>query len=838
MSEVIGRGVIEVSADSSKMNAAIGEARKSIASLGEASKNASQSSARSIDKYVQSLQTHNATLGKSVRETELYKLALRGASDEQLRAANNALKLSAAYETGGRIGDYVKSKLRDLSVVALASAGGIAALVFSSINAADKLNDLSKSTNLSVEDLSGLSLASQQSGSDLDAVADSISKLALNMGKNAEKFRALGITAKDPLEAFKQLADVFVQIKDPQLQAAFASEALGKSWKTVAPLLAEGGKNIGEMVEKGKRLSGVTKDMADNADKFNDNLAELKTISAGIGTKLAEEMLPAFVKITGAIKLAYEESGKLSALWVGLGGIGAFLFTDEFASATVKIKDLKSELEPLEFALDGLAKNGGDGFFNALLFGTKSDLEEKIKRIKSEISTLEISIAPKIVQKESAAEIAAKAKSSASAEKKAATFIKKGTDPEDKEAKSRRDLELAQIKSSADAEIAISANAEKLLDAQRSAGFISESDYYNKKLSLINRNKDAQQQALESELAALEKVTATGAAKDENDKKIIETQSKLHKLNVDYLGSLDLISLKFEELKNKGDWTKGLSGAVKDFQEQAADVAGNTKAMFSSAFDGLTTGISSSISKAIVYGEDLGKSLENVALNIADAFIAAFIKIQIQRAFIDNTANAEMMAVITGQTTAQVAAINAVGVAQTAVMTGMAAERLAIGLAEGQLYLAAMTGQAQAMVAMAGLNTFASISAVPVTGPAAAPAAAAAAIAAAEGFAAGVIAAATTGSIRSARDGYDIPSGVNPITQLHENEMVLPAPQANVIRDLAKGGGAVGGSQIIDNRTINIDSRSDRLSIMNDINRMIENGNARLVDSMQRRRMI
>jgi hypothetical protein len=344
------------------------------------------------------------------------------------------------------------------------------------------------------------------------------------------------------------------------------------------------------------------------------------------------------------------------------------------------------------------------------------------------------------------------------------------------------------------------------LDAQRSAGFISEADYYNKKLSLINRNK--------------------------------ETQSKLHKLNVDYLGSLDLISLKFEELKNKGDWTKGLSGAVKDFQEQAADVAGNTKAMFSSAFDGLTTGISSSISKAIVYGEDLGKSLENVALNIADAFIAAFIKIQIQRAFIDNTANAEMMAVISGQTTAQVAAINAVGVAQTAVMTGMAAERLAIGLAEGQLYLSAMTGQAQAMVAMAGLNAFSSIAAVPVTGPAAAPAAAAAAITAAEGFAAGVIAAATIGSIRSARDGYDIPSGVNPITQLHENEMVLPAPQANVIRDLAKGGGSVGGSQIIDNRTINIDSRSDRLSIMNDINRMIENGNARLVDSMQRRRMI
>ena len=45
-------------------------------------------------------------------------------------------------------------------------------------------------------------------------------------------------------------------------------------------------------------------------------------------------------------------------------------------------------------------------------------------------------------------------------------------------------------------------------------------------------------------------------------------------------------------------------------------------------FDGLTNGIASSLSRAIVYGEDLGESLRNVALGVADAFIAAFIKIQ------------------------------------------------------------------------------------------------------------------------------------------------------------------------------------------------------------------
>lgn len=40
----------------------------------------------------------------------------------------------------------------------------------------------------------------------------------------------------------------------------------------------------------------------------------------------------------------------------------------------------------------------------------------------------------------------------------------------------------------------------------------------------------------------------------------------------------------------------------------------------------------------------------------------------------------------------------------------------------------------------------------------------------------------------SASAGFDIPSGVNPLTQLHQNEMVLPANLANPIREMAKGG--------------------------------------------------
>ena len=41
----------------------------------------------------------------------------------------------------------------------------------------------------------------------------------------------------------------------------------------------------------------------------------------------------------------------------------------------------------------------------------------------------------------------------------------------------------------------------------------------------------------------------------------------------------------------------------------------------------------------------------------------------------------------------------------------------------------------------------------------------------------------------SAAGGYDIPSGVNPVAQLHQQEMVLPKDLANRVRGMTGGGG-------------------------------------------------
>jgi len=195
--------------------------------------------------------------------------------------------------------------------------GAFAAFIKSSVDAQDHLNDLAKTTRLSVEQLAGLSSAAKKSGSDLDGTAKAINKLAVEMGKDAEKFNLLGITAKEPLQAFAQLADVMNAIDDPQKRAAVGAAALGKSWESSASLMAEGGKAIQEMIKHGTDLSKITADSAKAADELNDKWEDLKTTVSGWGVAVANPVVDGITKIIKALEL---EVGRKS------GSIGEFLF--------------------------------------------------------------------------------------------------------------------------------------------------------------------------------------------------------------------------------------------------------------------------------------------------------------------------------------------------------------------------------------------------------------------------------------------------------------------------------------------------------------------------------
>lgn len=89
--------------------------------------------------------------------------------------------------------------------------------------------------------------------------------------------------------------------------------------------------------------------------------------------------------------------------------------------------------------------------------------------------------------------------------------------------------------------------------------------------------------------------------------------------------------------------------------------------------------------------------------------------------------------------------------------------------------------------AVAASAAAASVAAIPVYGWALAPEVAATTFADTIAW---------TGALASAFSGFDVPVGVNPMTQLHQEEMVLPADIANPLREsLAEGRGAAGSGE-------------------------------------------
>jgi tape measure domain-containing protein len=184
-----------------------------------------------------------------------------------------------------------------------------------------------------------------------------------------------------------------------------------------------------------------------------------------------------------------------------------------------------------------------------------------------------------------------------------------------------------------------------------------------------------------------------------------------------------------------------------------------TKAEFDKMFEPISSAFDKTVNGIINGTQTLRGAMRNMLQSIASEYANMGVKLVVQ--WLSNQARMTM-ATAAGTT------------ARTGIETAGAAQSMAIG---GATSLKSIMNSAYE--AMAG--AYKAIVGIPFVGPVLAP------IAAGVAFA-GV--AAMAGNVMSARGGYDIPAGVNPMTQLHEEEMVLPKEHAKTIRDLGEGGGS------------------------------------------------
>ena len=186
------------------------------------------------------------------------------------------------------------------------------------------------------------------------------------------------------------------------------------------------------------------------------------------------------------------------------------------------------------------------------------------------------------------------------------------------------------------------------------------------------------------------------------------------------------------------------------------DVMLSKKKEYEQMMSPVTSAIDKSITGMIQGTVTMQKALHNIFQSILGEFVSMATKMVTQWI-------ASEIAKTTAATTASVTR-QALAGEETLTTTGLK-------VAEGTAVVGVNAAEAASGAA-------ASVAPTPFVGPALA----AAAFAATMGLVLGAK------SLFSASQGFDVPGGLNPVTQLHEREMVLPAEQADVIRGMASGG--------------------------------------------------
>jgi lambda family phage tail tape measure protein len=506
--------------------AAVGErAQKSISATENAAKKMAKgfddgqkavaSASRSIDDYIRKLLLTAVTNGKGARETRLLELAVQGATKAQLQAADAAIRMNENYEKGVAIGQRLR-----VGFIALAAAASAAVIASakSSIDLLDKLDDLSEKSGISVERLSELRFAGEATGTSFEQLTAGLTKLsremALAAGGNKEAaaaFSAIGVAVTNSDGSLRNTGDVLADIatkfsgyKDGAAKAALAQELFGRSGADLIPILNQGASGIAALSSEAKQLGAVySGDVAKSAAEFNDNIAKIKLGAEGLAASLAGPLIGALAKLSGAYLQAKKDG-------------------DSFIPTLTAIAQYATL--PGQLTLAGQIATG------RLFKGRNEENDSELKRLEARSKSLKDTIAKidaPVVQKPGPKAPKAPKDNSAA-----------------QEAKAQLAFDLEDIRKAQDALVNTIANGEKLLEARRSANLVTEKAYWEQKRQFLIQNDAAQQAGLEKEIARLQAEKLTGKEKIDNDRKILDAQSKLAKVRENAAVNLQVLAIK------------------------------------------------------------------------------------------------------------------------------------------------------------------------------------------------------------------------------------------------------------------------------------------------------
>jgi hypothetical protein len=264
--------------------------------------------------------------------------------------------------------------LKDQFLAAAASPAGMATAVTAAAGVAAKavtdyanlgvaVGDFAAATGLATEDASRWYEVAGDLNVEVGALQSSLNKL--NKSIDPQKFKELGVEiertatgAVDVNGTFLNVIDRLREINDPAERARVGSQLLGKSWQSVAPLIARSAKDIKSQLEDVADVKVFSAEEAAKARKFDEAMKNLQDQFSELALTLGEELLPAVTQLAGPIAdiVGGLRQGKDELDVFGYSGLEAFNYLSDGLAGF--IDDIRGVEEPIAYTGEAITTMG------------------------------------------------------------------------------------------------------------------------------------------------------------------------------------------------------------------------------------------------------------------------------------------------------------------------------------------------------------------------------------------------------------------------------------------------------------------------------------------------
>lgn len=632
------------------------------------------------------------------------------------------------------------------------------------------LDDLAEKAGVSVEALSATINTLAPAGHSIEAVSGALLRLTRAMANAdvetadaAGAFKALGVTTRDSSgnlraadEVLRDVAQALAGYADGTNKTAIAQAIFGRQGAELLPML----KDLATMQQQ---AASVSTEQAAAAEKLEKSLGTLRQQSVILGQSIASTLIPKLQDMIDQFRVGTDAAGGFFRA-LGRYGLTVSEPTTQIERLMGRLDELNAKLQRDRALAQGEGAAFGGGARNAAA-GRVAAAQAEIDQINRDLQYWRLLAeqqgkgtnlrSPRLYDADGVQPQAPNVPRTATGDRKA------GADPE-AAAVLGMQRELALYGEVSD--------AAKVLWETENGRYKDFSAATKATLLLLAQSKD--------QAAAAEAVRKAAQAEEEADNRAMAA------LRDTAVRDLKRQNEEIERTAQK--WIEA-GDPLERYARKLSEVAELKRI-------GALTGPQASAAEDAIRNEGVRDQNEAppFVMNLQSAFSRLFQSVRegtlTMRSFLSGA-----FETIAGAFTQMVAKMGAEWVAgelfRTAATKVQTSIRTATEVAGAETSMLASAQKALAEIAnnaaSAASAAFSAIAGIPYVGPFLAPAAAVGALAGAGAFANRVI--------HSAAGGFDIPAGMNPMTQLHEREMVLPAKQADVIRDMAEGGGSRGG---------------------------------------------